>query len=225
MSRILGAITWLTLANVLYLASYSVHDILLLRILTIVAALLLIPFYYVQSTPLWIAIVWNLVFIAINTYWIVRLVLERRPVHLTGDEQRLRELSFPSLTPREALNLYKTGMWEDIEPGTSLVEHDRAGARFSVILFGTADVVQHGEKVEELGEGQFVGDIDSHADERGDIDVLVRTRSRVMCWPRKRLQAFLEKRPDVALALERSVGLQLRRLLDTTMTKRRDGLG
>lgn len=216
---IFSATTWITVANVLYLASYTVHDILWLRILTVVAALFLIPYYYLQSVPLWVAILWNLVFIAINGYWIVRLMIERRPVHLTADEQRLRELSFPSLTPRETLNLYKMGVWEDVEPGTSLVEHDRAHARFSVILSGVADVVQRGEKVEELGEGQFVGEIDSRADERDDIDVLVRTRTRIMCWPRRQLQAFLKDRPDVALALERSVGFQLRRLLDTTMSK------
>ena len=115
------------------------------------------------------------------------------------------------------------GMWEDIEPGKSIVEHDNAQSRFSVILFGVADVEQRGDKIAELGEGQFVGDLDSRAGDVGDIDVLVRTRVRVMCWARSQLQAFLKERPDVALALERSVGLQLRRLLDTTISKLHGG--
>src|SRR5579872_6891701 len=132
MSDIFGATMWITVVNVLYLVSYSVRDILWLRALTVVAALLLTPYYYLQAVPLWMPIAWNAVFIAINAYWIVRLILERLPVHLTADEQRLRELAFPSLTPREALNLYKMGIWEDIEPGRSIVEHDNAQARFSV---------------------------------------------------------------------------------------------
>jgi CRP-like cAMP-binding protein len=127
-----------------------------------------------------VPIEWNFVFIAINVYWIVRLGLERRPVHLTAEEQRLRELSFPSLTPREALKLFKTGIWETLEPGMSLVE--------------------------ELGEGQFVGEIDTRADEAADIDVLLRTQARVMCWDRTQLRDFLKERPDVSLALERSRG-------------------
>jgi hypothetical protein len=223
MRGIFDATVWITVANVLYLVSYSIRDILWLRVLTVVAAFFLIPYYYLQAAPLWTPVIWNFVFIAINGYWIVRLTLERRPVHLTADEQRLRELAFPSLTPREALNLYKMGMWEDIEPGESIVEHDNAQSRFSVILFGVADVEQRGEKIAELGEGQFVGDLDSRAGDVGDIDVLVRTRVRVMCWARSQLQAFLKERPDVALALERSVGLQLRRLLDTTMSKLHGG--
>ena len=208
---------WVIIANVLYLVSYTLHDILWLRVLTVAAALLVIPYYYLQPSSLWVPIEWNFVFIAINVYWIVRLILERRPVHLSAEEQRLRELSFPSLTPREALSLFKTGIWETLEPGTSLVEHDRAHARFSVILTGVADVLMHGVKVEELGEGQFVGEIDTRADEAVDIDVLLRTRARVMCWDRAQLRDFLKRRPDASLALERSVGLQLRERLDTAM--------
>ena len=204
----------------LYLASYVVHDILWLRALTVIAALLVIPYYYLQPSPLWLPIEWNVLFVAINVYWIIRLILERRPVLLTAEQQRLRDLSFPSLTAREAINLFNAGIWETLEPGMSLVEHDRAHSRFSVILDGAADVLVSGVKVEELGEGQFVGEIDTRADEAVDIDVLLRTRARVMCWDRAQLRDFLKKRPDVSLALERSIGLQLRERLDAATTER-----
>ena len=70
-------IVWITVANVIYLASYTVRDILSLRVLTVVAASLLIPYYAMQSVPLRAAIGWNAVFIAINCYRIVRLIVER----------------------------------------------------------------------------------------------------------------------------------------------------
>jgi CRP-like cAMP-binding protein len=187
--------------------------------LTVVAAGLLIPYYAMQTVPLSAAIAWSIVFMAINVYWIVRLLIERRPVHLTSDEARLRELSFPSLTPREARDLYAGGRRDDLAVGASVVGHDRVGDRFSVILRGTGDVVYRDKTISELGEGQFVGDIDLRADSSGDIDVVMRTVGRVMCWPRERLQAFPARRPDVALALERSVGFELQQLLDATVAK------
>lgn len=209
---------WITVANALYLASYSVRDILWLRILTVVAALLLIPYYALQPLPLAAAIAWNGVFIAINVYWVARLVAERQPVKFSPDEERLRELSFPSLTPREAKGLFAMGVWDDITVGASIVQHDNETDRFSVILNGLADVM-HGEtKIAEFGEGQFVGVIDRHA-ARLNIDVVVRKAVRVMCWSRGKLQEFLRARPDVALALERSVGLEVRHLLDTALAK------
>lgn len=93
-------VVWISVANAIYLASYTVRDILWLRVLTVAAAAMLIPHYAMQMVPLRMSIGWNVVFILINCYWIVRLIIERRPVHFTSDEARLRELSFPSLTLR-----------------------------------------------------------------------------------------------------------------------------
>ncbi len=194
------------------------RDILWLRALTVAAAAMLIPYYAMQIVPLRAAIGWNVVFIIINCYWIVRLIIERRPVHFTPDEARLRELSFPSLTPHEARDLYATGEWVDIVPHASLTVHDRNGYKFSVILRGDSDVLYHGATISQLGEGQFVGGIDLQTEVVGDLDVVTRTATRVMCWPRDTLQAFIACRPDIALALERSVGFELQRILDTTLT-------
>jgi hypothetical protein len=211
-------VVWITAANVLYLISYSVRDILWLRILTVVAALLLIPYYEMQPKPLTDAIYWNVLFIAINVYWIIRLAIERRPVHFTDDEARLKAIAFPSLTAQEAKNLFGMGTWDDVTPGLSLVQRDNQTRRFSVILRGFADVEHNGIKISELGQGQFVGTIDVRAAELA-VDVLVRLEVRAMCWPRTTLQTFLAKRPDVELALERSVGLEVQQLLDRTLSK------
>lgn len=209
-------IFWITAGNVLYLVSYSVRDILWLRTLTVVGALLLLPYYVLQPVVPLAPIGWSAIFIAINAAWIVVLVVERRPVRLDADEMQLRELSFPSLTAREARNLFASGSWEDIEAGDSIVVHDNRSGRFSVILRGCANVVYHGTTIAELGAGQFVGTIDRRA-ELAPIDVVVSDRVRIKCWPRDRLLSFMASRPDVQLALERSVGLQVHRLLDKTL--------
>lgn len=217
--RMQNPVVWITVANAIYLASYTVRDILWLRALTVAAATMLIPYYAMQMVPLRMSIGWNVVFIIINCYWIVRLIIERRPVHFTPDEARLRELSFPSLTLREARELFAMGTWVDIAPHASLTVHDRTGYKFSVILRGDSDVLYHGATISQLGEGQFVGGIDVEAEVVGDLDVVTRTATRVICWPRDTLQAFVAQRPDVALALERSVGFELQRILGTTLTK------
>ena len=78
-------------ANVLYLFAFMVRDILWLRVLTVVAASCLIPYFCFRPEPLMAAIYWNLAFTALNIFWIVRLLLERRPVKLSAEEQRLCE--------------------------------------------------------------------------------------------------------------------------------------
>lgn len=54
------------LANLVYLASYAVKDMRVLRWLTIVGIVLLIPYYLAYD--LWEAAIWNGVFLGINLY-------------------------------------------------------------------------------------------------------------------------------------------------------------
>ena len=89
------------LANVLYLFAFMVRDILWLRILTVIAAACIIPYFYLRPEPLMTPIYWNLVFTALNVYWIVRLLLERRPVPMNEEEARLYQLAFRTMKPRD----------------------------------------------------------------------------------------------------------------------------
>ena len=65
-------------ANILYLLSYFVRDILKLRVLTVVAASCLIAYFYFQPEPMMTVVYWNTFFVAQNIFWIVRLVMKRR---------------------------------------------------------------------------------------------------------------------------------------------------
>src|SRR5215472_9663521 len=121
------------IANVLYLGSYTVKDILWLRLLTIVAGSVLLPYHYLQPTPNWAAIAWNLLFAALNLYQIYLLILERRPVHFTEREQLLYGRVFRSLKPREFVTLLKLASWEETAPGGRIVERGRDLGRMMVI--------------------------------------------------------------------------------------------
>ena len=64
-------------ANFLYLGSYMVRDMLHLRILTIVAACLLVTYFYNQPEPLMTVVYWNLFFVALNAMQLTFIVRER----------------------------------------------------------------------------------------------------------------------------------------------------
>ena len=55
-------------ANVLYLVSYTMRDILWLRVFTVIAACCLIPYFYFQTEPLLAPIYWNLLFIVFGDH-------------------------------------------------------------------------------------------------------------------------------------------------------------
>ena len=65
-------------ANLLYLSSYLVRDILYLRLLTIVAAGFLVAYFYNQQEPLMTVVYWNLSFVALNAMQLAWILRERR---------------------------------------------------------------------------------------------------------------------------------------------------
>jgi hypothetical protein len=218
--QLVGADVWLMVANLLYLGSYLVREILWLRVLAVTAACLLLPYYYLQPTPLWAAISWNVVFVTINMGWITRLLYERRPVHLSEDEQSLYRLAFRTLTPREMIRLVSGGRWEDVEPGSCLVEHDRELGRLSIIVRGRAEAMLDGTQVAELGAGRFVGELALVAGQAAPLSVVVVEPTRIFSWPRDVFQQVLKETPDLDLALQASLGEEILSLLKAERDRR-----
>jgi hypothetical protein len=59
-------------ANGLYVAAYFMTDILRLRLLTVTAAGCLAAYFYALPEPMWTVIGWNMFFIGLNAFQIVR---------------------------------------------------------------------------------------------------------------------------------------------------------
>lgn len=65
------------IANGMYLVSYSVKDMLQLRVLTVAAALCLVAYFYMRPEPMMTVVCWNLFFIALNLFQIARTIVSR----------------------------------------------------------------------------------------------------------------------------------------------------
>ncbi len=206
-------------ANVLYLFAFMVRDILWLRILTVVAASFLIPYFYFQPVPLITAIYWNLAFTALNLFWIVRLFLERRPVKLSAEEQRLCELVFRTMTPREMIKILKLASWQSAVAGECFVEHGKPLDRLMVIYSGKACVEVDGKNVTELQPGQFIGSISYITEETAPANIVSLEPTRYVSWPKSKLQDFMKKNPDLHTALKTTLAIDLTRWLQATWAR------
>ena len=144
-------------SNILLLVAYSVRDILWLRWFAVAAALTNIPYFLVQGTVLWPPVLWALVFTAINLYQIARLYLERRPVVFSEDEQKLYDLGFRSLRPREFVALSLVGEWSRAEAGERVVTEGEPVSCLCIPITGSAEVRKRGERIGALGPGQIIG--------------------------------------------------------------------
>ena len=196
------------IANVLYLLSYLVKDILWLRLLTVVAGIVLLAFYIFQPEPLWPAIGWNTLFLVINARQIHLLLLERRPVVLPPEALRLHRLAFRSLTPREFAKLLKVGTWENIAAGERFVRRGEALDRVMIIADGRVQV-ETPDEVVPLGPGRFVGEMSYITGQAPQADVVAAEATRIVAWPQRELRAFLAKNAELRAMMQMVIGEDL----------------
>ncbi len=138
------------LSSVLTLISFSVRSMVVLRFLAIGAQLTFIPYCLMQPTPLWTPIVWNLLFMGVNVVNLVILMLEKRPVVLNADEQKLYSLAFKTLKPREFLALTRIGEFRDGAAGEAVIVQGEQSPHISILIDGKASIYVDQKRIKEL---------------------------------------------------------------------------
>ncbi|WOO41690.1 cyclic nucleotide-binding domain-containing protein [Rubellicoccus peritrichatus] len=197
------------MANVLYLISYLVRDILWLRIFAIIAGSSLIPYYYFQATPLWDVIIWNFVFISINLVLSVVLIMERRPVHLVGDELKLYRLVFDQLSQRDFKRLLELGEWKETQPESMVASNGKEIDQVIVIYEGELSVRRNDKELAQLSPGHFVGEMGYLTGKKASADVVALTPARYVSWSFESLRKYLPKHPELRAAFQNVLGADL----------------
>jgi CRP-like cAMP-binding protein len=139
----------------------------------------------------------------INLIQIARIYLERRPVVLSADEQRLYDLGFSALRPREFVSLLLAGEWRDAARGDHIVTHGQAVDRISIPISGTVEVSRKGQPLGHFAAGQIIGLAVAVTGEPSSFDAAFTEPGRYMSWPLPSLSKFLDKRPELRVALQR----------------------
>jgi hypothetical protein len=190
-------------SNLLLLVSYSVRDILWLRWFAVAAAVANVPYYLAQTTILWPPVIWGAVFLLINAYQIGRIYFERRPVVLSADEQTLYDLGFRALRPREFVSLLLIGEWRDAVRGERVITEGEAVERLCMPITGNVELLRGGQRLGQLPPGRIVGLALAVTGDAATFEAVFAEPGRYMSWPLASLRTFLDRRPELRIALQR----------------------
>jgi CRP-like cAMP-binding protein len=185
----------------------------------VIAAIFLMIYYYTLPDPLFIAIYWNLVFTGLNIFWVGRLLYERRPVNLSGNDLRLYQLVFRCLTPREMQQLLKLGRWEKAKVQECFISQGDTLDRLMVICSGRVSVMKDGKIVEELGDGQFIGEIPFVTETSAPANVVALEETYYMSWDKLELKNFLKSKAELQMGLQLTLGFDLTKRLEATYAR------
>ena len=190
--------------------SYLVKDIMYLRILSIVASLFGMFFNYtVPAEPLWLPIGWNAIFVMVNIYHISVLLYEKRPVQMDDKNTELYNTLFKELTPVEYLKISKAACWKTYQPGDVIIRQQHLVPDLILIYNGTVEVKVDENKVAELRDGQFVGEMSFLTEKSATATCVVKHPTECLVWKQQEFKDLLKRNPSLYFTIQSLLSAQV----------------
>ena len=190
--------------------SFLVKDILWLRLVSILASAFGMAYnYFIPADPMWLAINWNFIFIAVNLYHIAVIIYEKRPIKMAPKDKELYETLFKELSPVEYLKITKIAEWKKFKAGETLIRESHMVTDLILIYNGTVDVNVKGEKVAELKDGQFVGEMSFLTEKSATADCVVKHDTECLMWKQPEFKDLLKRNPSLYYTIQGLLSNQL----------------
>ena len=191
---------------------WLMDDVLVLRSFGLASCASMVIFNLCRKPPVMLPVYFNVLFIAVNGYFIARIVDERRDIELCGDAAALWDSALSdSGLPRKAVQaLVEAGDVVLLQPGEIRC---REGAprrnRVAVVLEGELSVDLSGEHLADIPVGDCVGEF-GYVKKRGAEDPLEhvstscggRMPCRLISWEYDALDDHVASRPATRRAVE-----------------------
>jgi CRP-like cAMP-binding protein len=97
----------------------------------------------------------------------------------------------------------------DIRDGTVLTREGRPGREFFVLVEGTVEVTRNGEKIAELGAGDWLGEIALLTKGPRTATATATSPARILVVTDRAFRRVVERMPSIALKVLESVGERL----------------
>ena len=202
------------LAFLLTAISFYLKDILLLRFLAIVSALVGIGYNYSMPVgPLWLPIFWLGVFTAINLWRIVGILTERYSIQFNEDEQELYETIFKDFSPVEYMKLIRIAEWRDAAEGLVFASEGEAVDGLRLLFSGEVSVARDGNEIGRARDGALIGEMSFIQGGDASATVTAAVPCRYVFWPEEALRGLLRRNPNIDVAMKHVFSLDLTRKL------------
>ena len=183
--------------------SFLVKDILYLRILSILASLFSVLYnFYIPVEPMWLAINWNIIFVLVNIYHIAVIIYEKRPVKMSSKEKELYETMFRGLSPVEFLKITKIAQWKKYKTPLPIITQGKPVKDLILIYNGLVDILVNDNKVAELKDGQFVGEMSFLTEKPATATCKVAHTTECLVWPQKDFKDLLKRNPSLYFTIQ-----------------------
>lgn len=173
-----------------------------LRIISILSCIFAIIYFFdYQSEPSWISIVAESVFIGINVYQLILLLLEKN-ITFTQGEKKIYAAFFNSFKPRQMKKIFDTGTIKYFMNGEYIYLQDEPLNNLLLITDGVAEVSINNEIVAYIKKGNLVGEMGFFTDQSASASVKTIHNITCFCFDSEKLKNLLKHEPKIAKQME-----------------------
>lgn len=190
--------------------SFLVKDIFWLRLLSIAASLFSVFYNYtIPIEPMWLAINWNFIFIAVNLYHIAIILYEKREVKMDDKNQELYDTLFSEMTPVEYLKISRAAKWEMVKAGQRIITQGMPVPDLYLIYNGTVDVLVDNEQIAQLKDGEFVGEMSFLTEKVATATCKVKYDAQCLVWKQREFKELLKRNPSLYFTIQSVLSAQV----------------
>lgn len=151
--------------------------------------------------------------IAISAAGIARLLFIHCRTTFTDEEAVVVRALVPDLPKHRARKLVSLGRWRRADACNVLLRQGEPVLRLDLLIEGSCEVDRDGALIARIGPGSLVGEMGYLSGEPASATVRAIEPVRYFSFDADRLRATMQRNPDLASALERSVARVLRQRL------------
>ena len=213
-----------TIAKILLTSSYFVNliallvrDILWLRSILMGAQMFMIISSVVRLLSLKpgyaeIFLIANSIFFIINTFQVIRLLLERRPISLPDNLREIYTNLFSVMSRREFLYFWNTGKVNEIKKDF-MVQEGEVPKELILIVNGTVSIQKAGREIAKRKRGSFVAEMSFMTGEKASADACPIDTVEYIGWDQDKLSNLKLANPDLMIKIQAILGKDLTKKL------------
>ena len=204
------------LAFFLTAVSFLLRDILLLRSLAVVSALVGVSYnYFATGGPQWIPIFWLSLFAMINACRIIGIFREKLAINFNEEEKELYETIFQKFNPIEFMKLLRCAEWKNIKAGTPIAIEGESIDGIFLLYNGEVSIVRARKEIGKSRDGAMIGEMSFIQGQDVPASATVTTTQTCRCvfWPKAELRGLLRRNPTIDVALNQVFTVDLAKKL------------
>jgi CRP/FNR family transcriptional regulator, cyclic AMP receptor protein len=116
---------------------------------------------------------------------------------------------FAGCSRRELVQIARASDEVDFAAGRTLIEEGSVGQEFFVVIDGSVDVRRKGRKIDELGSGDYFGEVALITDRPRNATVTTTSHVRALVLTKRKFRQLLAQNPLLSVKVLNSVGERL----------------